>query len=149
MTGHSPVPAPPDLLADVPADLPPLARAVAMTRRVAIEGFDWSRTEDVLPVVRSEVDELLEAALGGDPARVQEEFGDLLFALANLSRHLGVDAPAALAGACDRFTTRFRLVEAQVHRSGRPMQEHSLEELDACWERAKAELAEGATCSRS
>lgn len=141
---------PTSILASVDADLPPLERAVALAKRAAREGFDWRRTEDVVPVVRSEVEELAEAVERGSNRRVQDEFGDLLFALANLARHLGVDPAAALTGASRRFEARFARVEEQVRRSGRPMGEHTLEELDAMWGHAKAELAATeAACSCS
>ena len=151
MAAEDPTAAPSSVLADVPRGLPPLARAVALSRRAAAEGFDWRCADDVGPVVRSEVDELLETLGKGQPHRIEEEFGDLLFALANLARHLGVQPETALSGTCERFTARFEQVEEHVRRSGRPMREHDLEELDAYWDRAKVELAEAgeATCSRS
>ena len=142
---------PASILDGVSAEVPPLSRAVALARAAALEGFDWSCPEEVVPVVRSEVDELIEAVDLDDPSRIEQEFGDLLLALSNLARHLHLDPAVALDGACDRFEARFRRVEDAVRCSGRTMHEHSLEELDALWARAKADLAAaaGATCSRS
>jgi uncharacterized protein YabN with tetrapyrrole methylase and pyrophosphatase domain len=116
-----------------------------------VEGFDWSQAQEVAPVVRSEVDELLVEVERGDPVRIEQEFGDLLLALSNLARHLEIDPHRALSDACDRFEARFRQVEEAVRGSDRTLREHSVEELDRFWEQAKARLAaaEEASCSRS
>ena len=91
MTRRQPAPGPPSILADLPSDLAPLDRAVAVARRAAEHGFDWERSDDVLPVIRSEVEELAEALADGRAGPIEAEFGDLLFALTNLARHIGVD----------------------------------------------------------
>jgi MazG family protein len=127
-------------LAGLPASLPALLRAYKVGKRAAAVGFDWTRTEDVLAKIQEEVDELREAAGGKaqDKARVEEELGDLLFAMANLSRHLGVEPEAALRRANDKFVARFEAMERQIAESGRRMDDLSLDELEAEWQRVKA-----------
>jgi uncharacterized protein YabN with tetrapyrrole methylase and pyrophosphatase domain len=96
-----------------------------------------------MPVVRGEVEELLEAVESGGRASIEHEFGDLLFSLANLSRHLGVDAEQALQGANARFDARFRHVEDAVGAAGQRMTEVPPAELEARWQAAKQALGEG------
>lgn len=134
---------PRSVLDGVPAEQPSLARAVALSRRAGSEGFDWRNAREVLPVVRGELEELASAMDGEDAESVAGELGDLLFALANLGRHLGIDPEAALHGTCERFTARFLLVEDSVRASGRSMREHSIAELDAWWDLAKRALRAG------
>jgi MazG family protein len=127
-------------LAGLPAGLPALLRAYKIGKRAAAVGFDWTRTEDVLAKIQEEVDELREAtgSTAKDQAQVEEEFGDLLFALANLSRHLGVEPEAALRRANDKFVARFEAMERQIADSGRRMGDLSLDELEGEWQRIKA-----------
>jgi tetrapyrrole methylase family protein/MazG family protein len=115
------------LLDGVPPSLPALSRAHALAARAATVGFDWPDLEGVVAKVREELDEVLaEGALVGD------EVGDLLFAVANLARHLRLDPEQALRRATDRFERRFRAMEKEGSLSGL-----SLEELDRRWEAAK------------
>ena len=89
--------------------------------------------------IQEEVDELREVVEGPpDPARAEEEMGDLLFAIANLARKLGIEPETALRKANDKFTRRFGTLERTVADSGRTMPEMSLEELEAEWQRAKS-----------
>ena len=114
--------------------------AQEVSARAAELGFDWPS----VALVREKVDEELrelDDVMGGvdvDRVRVEEELGDLLFTVVNLARHLGLSAEAALAGATDKFTRRFRSVQAQLAASGTPVQEAGLAELDACWRLAKS-----------
>jgi tetrapyrrole methylase family protein/MazG family protein len=115
------------LLDGVPPSLPALSRAHSLAARAATVGFDWPDLEGVVAKVREELDEVLaEGALVGD------EVGDLLFAVANLARHLRLDPEQALRRATDRFERRFRAIEKEGSLSGL-----SLEELDRRWEAAK------------
>jgi tetrapyrrole methylase family protein/MazG family protein len=134
------------LMDDIPVAMPAIVRADKMQRRAKSVGFDWDDVAPVFAKVLEEVDELAavasDAAAGdlaiGFSAEASAELGDLLFAVVNLARHLGLDPELALAGASDRFATRFRLMEEQAAVAGRPLGEHTLEELDALWERAKS-----------
>ena len=126
------------LMDDIPTAMPALVRADKMQRRAKSVGFDWQDPAPVFAKIREELDEL--AAESDDPVRATEEFGDLLFAAVNLSRHLGVDPELALAGASDRFESRIRHMEAAADASGKALGDMDLDELDAMWEQAKEGL---------
>ena len=123
------------LMDDIPGAMPAMVRADKVQRRAKSVGFDWPEPEPVFAKIREELDEL--AAEVDDPVRATEELGDLLFAVVNLSRHLGVDPELALAGASDRFASRIRSMESDADASGRGLAEFSLDELDHLWEKAK------------
>ncbi|MEO6395005.1 MAG: nucleoside triphosphate pyrophosphohydrolase [Devosia sp.] len=127
--------APLSILDDVPKVLPSLARADKLTRRAAEVGFDWPDVPAVVEKVREELDEVLSAA---DDASRQEEIGDLLFAVANLARKLGVDPEAALRDANLKFNRRFSHVEARAAADGVPLAEAGLERLDGYWNEVRA-----------
>lgn len=126
------------VLDDVPSGLPALARALKLTRRAATVGFDWTDPGDVLDKLAEECAELVREAESGNPARIEEEYGDLLFVMANLARHLGLDPEAALRRANAKFERRFRQVESRLHAEGRGPEESSLAEMDALWDAIKA-----------
>lgn len=125
------------LLDDVPTGLPGLTRAVKLQKRAARVGFDWSDARDVLAKVAEEAAELQEAVGSNDPDAIADEFGDLLFVMANLSRHLQVDPEAALRRANEKFTRRFAHIERSLAAQGRSCAEASLEEMEALWDDAK------------
>ena len=128
------------LLGGIPATLPALLRAFQIGLRAASVGFDWERADDVVAKIREEVDELGEVVGGGslaDAARAEEEMGDLLFAIANLSRKLGIEPETALRKANDKFSARFEALEWAVAELGRTMREISLEQMEALWLRLK------------
>ena len=125
------------LLDDVPQALPALSRAAKLQKRAAQVGFDWPEALPVLDKVREELDEVLEAMSENDPQAIAEELGDLLFAVANLARHLKVEPEAALRAANGKFERRFRFIEQALREAGRPIENCSLEELDALWGEAK------------
>jgi len=130
---------PKTLLSGIAATLPALLRAYHIGMRAASVGFDWARAEDVVAKIEEEVDELREAIDGGaDRERAEEEMGDLLFAIANLARKLGIEPETALRKANDKFTRRFGTLERAIGESGRRMSEMGLEELEAEWQRAKS-----------
>jgi MazG family protein len=126
------------VLDDVPVGLPALTRAVKLGKRAATVGFDWSDVAGVRAKVGEELAELDAARASGTAEDIAAELGDLLFSVANLSRHLVLDPEACLRAANARFTRRFRAVEAGVAQSGRAWAEHDAAELDALWRRAKA-----------
>jgi len=122
--------------------MPALAEAAKLGAKARKSGFDWPNWRDLLPKLAEETAELEAEAASGDPARkskVEAELGDLLFTVVNLGRHLGVDAEMALRGCNLRFRERFRAMERA---SERPLEELSLEELEALWVKAKRTLAE-------
>lgn len=130
------------LLTDVPVALPGLARAVKLQRRAGTVGFDWNDPRAVIAKLREELDEV-EAELGAPDAarqdRQEDEVGDLLFAAANLARHLKVDPDAALRRANRKFERRFGHIERRLAEAGRAPAEASLDEMEALWQEAKAE----------
>lgn len=125
------------ILDGVPKALPALLRAFTIQRRVARVGFDWERTADVLAKVKEEVDELAEACQAGDKSAIEEELGDMLFAMVNVARWRDVDPENALAGTIHKFLDRFHHIEQRVRESGRTLEEATLEEMDRYWEEAK------------
>jgi len=125
------------LLADVPVGLPGLTRAVKLQKRAARVGFDWTDARDVLAKIAEETTELTQAIDGKEQDDIEDEFGDLLFVIANLSRHLNVDPEAALRRANQKFIRRFRHIEAQTVALGRNLSDASLEEMEALWDEAK------------
>ncbi|MFO1036562.1 MAG: nucleoside triphosphate pyrophosphohydrolase [Geminicoccaceae bacterium] len=128
------------LLADVPVGLPALVRATKLGKRAARVGFDWPDAEPVLAKLDEELAELAEARRSGKADHVRHEVGDILFTVAHLARHLGVDAETALREANHRFETRFRAMEAEAAESRTHLAERSAEELEAAWQRAKARV---------
>ena len=128
----------PSLLDDVPNVLPALARAGKLTKRAAKVGFDWPDFASVKAKVEEELTEVAEAQASGNQAAVQEEIGDLLFAVANLARHAGVDAEAALRDANFKFTRRFHHVEARCREDGIAPKDAGLDRLDGYWNEIRA-----------
>lgn len=127
----------PRVLSGVPRALPALLRAHKIGARVASVGFDWPDAGQVLDKIDEEARELREA-VNESPARATEEMGDLLFAIANLARKLGIEPEAALAAANDKFTARFDAVEAHLEADGRSVHTSSLDEMEAVWAVIKA-----------
>ena len=126
------------VLDGVAAGLPGLTRAVKLQNRAARVGFDWPSTDQVIDKIVEEARELNEARATLSEAEVFEEFGDLLFVVANLARHLKIDPEAALRGANAKFTRRFRAIEAALADRGKRPEDSDLAEMDALWDAAKA-----------
>jgi MazG family protein len=128
------------VLDGVPAALPALLKAYRMTEKAAAVGFDWRRPADVMIKMREEMAEL-EAELDGDhgkpSSRARDEMGDVLFVMANLARHLGVEPETALQRTNTTFKRRFESMESQAAARGTRLRELSLDEQDALWEEAK------------
>ena len=123
------------ILDDVPLALPALLRAEKLQRRAASVGFDWDNAHKVIEKIAEEAQEVVDA--GADPAKRQEEIGDLLFVVANLARHLKVDPEAALRAANAKFTRRFKFIEAALEAEGRTPADASLDDMEALWQTAK------------
>lgn len=131
------------VLADVPANMPGLTRAVKLTRRAARVGFDWPDLAQVFAKLREEADELEAEVESLDPDRLRDELGDLLFVCANLARKLGVDPEDALRAANAKFTRRFGHIERTLAADGRTPEQSDLAEMDQLWDEAKAVEARG------
>jgi MazG family protein len=141
--------APWSLLDDVPVALPALTRALKLQDRAARAGFDWPSLAPVLDKLKEELGELEQAAAAraretrdgepGERSKVEEELGDLMFVVANLARHLEIDPEAALRAANQKFTRRFRRIEALLEAEGRTPAQSSLAEMDRLWDQAKTE----------
>jgi MazG family protein len=137
-------PEPEGVLAGVPAALPALTRAVKLQDKAARVGFDWPSLAPVFAKLEEELSELEQAVAGvgaahADAAKIGEEFGDLLFVVANVARHLKIDPEAALRAANQKFIRRFRRIEELLAAQGRTPQQSSLAEMDRLWDQAKAE----------
>jgi nucleoside triphosphate diphosphatase len=117
--------------------LPGLTRAVKLGRRASGVGFDWPDAVGPRAKIDEELAELDEAVAAGERDRIESELGDVLFAVANLARHLRVDPERCARAANRRFDARFRHVEEQVRASGRSFEQHSADELESYWSRAK------------
>jgi nucleoside triphosphate diphosphatase len=127
------------VLDGVALGLPALTRAVKLQNRAARVGFDWPHVDEVVAKIAEEAAELVEARATLTEAEVAEELGDLFFVMANLARHLKVDPEAALRAANAKFTRRFQRIEDWLAEAGRTTADSDLPEMDALWNRAKAE----------
>ncbi len=126
------------VLDGVALGLPALTRAVKLQKRAARVGFDWPSTDQVLDKMREEMAELVEARDTLTSVEVIEEMGDLLFVMANLARHMGVDPEAALRGSNAKFMRRFAKIEDWLAEAGKTPDQSDLAEMDALWNRARA-----------
>jgi nucleoside triphosphate diphosphatase len=135
------------LLDEIPVGLPGLTRAIKLQSKAAKVGFDWPSLAPVFDKMREELAELEEVVMpatsgrlpaGESDAAVQEEFGDLLFVMANVARHLEIDPEAALRAANQKFTRRFHHIETRLAEQGSSPAQSDLAEMDALWDEAKA-----------
>jgi ATP diphosphatase len=126
-------------LGEAPSSLPALSRAVQLQSRASSVGFDWRDAAKVLEKIREETDEIEVALVRGDRAEIEDEIGDLFFALANLARHLSIDPEQAVRGSNRKFVRRFNYIERCIVQDGRKLGEATLEEMDVLWDQAKAQ----------
>ncbi|MFI5395115.1 MAG: nucleoside triphosphate pyrophosphohydrolase [Candidatus Binatia bacterium] len=124
----------------VPRALPALLRSHRLSEKASGVGFDWERAGEVLDKAREEFAELEAALQLADPAEVEAELGDLLFALTSLGRHLGIHAEDALHRANDRFIRRFRYIEERLAERHQNIHDASVEEMNTLWEEAKGKV---------
>ena len=125
------------LLDGIPVAHTALTRALKLQQKAATVGFDWKEAAPVLDKIEEEIGELREAIATGGKADIADEYGDLLFALVNLGRHLNVDPEAALRGTNEKFRSRFHAVEAGLAAQGRTPAQATLEEMETLWQQAK------------
>jgi ATP diphosphatase len=126
------------LLDDVPRALPALLRAVKLQKRAASVGFDWNSPHKVVEKIAEEAREIVEAQeSGAAAAKLEEEFGDLLFAVANLARHLKIEPETALRAANAKFIRRFAHIESELAKRGTQPSAATLDEMEALWQDAK------------
>jgi tetrapyrrole methylase family protein/MazG family protein len=121
------------VLAGVPKTYPSLLKAQRIQQRAASLGFDWDEIESVFAKIKEEIGEFEEARLTQDQAKIKDELGDILFALVNVARFLGLSAEDALQGTISKFMTRFTHVEKEIAKRGKM----TLAEMDVIWEQAK------------
>lgn len=125
------------VLGGVPLSLPAVVKAIRLQEKARQVGFEWNNSQEVWEKVEEETRELKEAEDSGDPLRIEEEFGDLMFSLINYARFLHIDAETALERTNRKFIERFTKMEQAVVLSGKQMTDLSLEELDAVWNAVK------------
>lgn len=123
----------------VPRELPALMRAQKIQKKAADVGFDWPDVTGAVDKLYEEIGELKEAIEKGDKSNINEEFGDLLFSMVNVSRFIKVDSEESLTNASDKFLARFTEVEKKAAEKGIDMKNSTIEELDALWDEVKAE----------
>lgn len=128
---------PTSLLDDVPANLPGLAAAVKLQKKASKVGFDWNDPKAVLAKIREELDEAEAEIVAGNKAAAKAEIGDILFAVANLARHMEIDPDAALRNANAKFRKRFLYIEEKIGKKGHTMQSADLDTMEALWIEAK------------
>ena len=124
------------VMSGIPKSMPAMLKALSMQEKARGCGFDWEKKEDVWDKVKEECREVEEAS--ADPARCEEEFGDLLFAVINAARLYGVDPETALNRSSEKFRRRFTFLEEQTLRKGRQLTDLTLAQMDAIWDQAKA-----------
>jgi nucleoside triphosphate diphosphatase len=129
----------PSVLEGVAKALPALLRAVKLQKRAARVGFDWSDPREVLAKIREEIDEVEVELLAGSPRdRLEDEIGDVLFAVANLARKTDIDPESALRRTNEKFERRFRFIEQTIEEQGKSIKESSLDEMEELWQKAKS-----------
>lgn len=124
-------------LDDVPNTLPALVSALKYQQKAARVGFDWSQAEPILDKIAEETQELREAMHNGDRQHIAEEYGDLLFAMVNLGRHLELEPEMALRAANDKFKRRFHFIEQALNSNDSSLNAATLDEMEVFWNKAK------------
>ena len=125
------------VLGGVPAALPSVVKATRLQEKAKQVGFEWDNREQVWEKVEEEIGEMKEAIAGGDQAKIEDEFGDVLFSLVNYARFLRLDAENALERTNKKFIERFTSMEKQALAEGKPLSEMSLVEMDTIWNSIK------------
>ena len=121
----------------IPPSFPALVRALKLQERAARVGFDWREAKPILDKIEEEIGELRDAMADGEKDAIKDEFGDVLFALVNFGRHLGIDAESALRQTNEKFRTRFHHIESELKKDGSSLEEADLDSMEALWQAAK------------
>ncbi len=121
----------------IPHSLPSLQRAEKIQKRASRAGFDWDQTEDVLPKLQEEIDEIEESIRNDDITEIEMEIGDLLFSVVNLCRFLNVQPEEALRKSTRKFVDRFQRMETALERTNKKFKDYDLSTLDQIWEQVK------------
>ena len=127
------------VLGGIPDSMPAILKSLSMQEKARGCGFDWEEPAQVLDKVREEMREVEDAVAGAEQNHMEEEFGDLLFAVINAARLHGIDPEAALNLACSKFRRRFNYLESKTLKAGRKLTEMTLAEMDEIWDEAKAQ----------
>lgn len=130
------------LLEGVPRSMPSLRRAQKITEKASKVGFDWKNAEGVIEKIEEELEELKTAIRSKNKTPIQDEIGDLIFSLVNISRFLNIDAETALRSTIDKFIKRFSFIEAKLKEAGKDISHVSLEEMDRLWNQSKKNIKE-------
>ncbi|MEM8750245.1 MAG: nucleoside triphosphate pyrophosphohydrolase [Pseudomonadota bacterium] len=136
--GLAPKPEKSSRLDDVPAAMPAILEAVKLQQKASKTGFDWNDPKAVISKIREELNELEAEIDSNNTAKIEDELGDVFFALANLGRHLSVDPESALRGTNQKFRTRFRYIEQNIAKLGTTMDDADLDTLESLWVEAKS-----------
>lgn len=128
------------ILSDIPNVLPALQRAEKLQKRASTVGFDWPEASQVLDKIEEEIAELREAMAENNQANIQDELGDLMFAMTNLARHVNVKSEMAVRSTNEKFVNRFQYIERVLQGKGVTLEQASLEEMEALWQQAKQAL---------
>ena len=126
------------VMSGIPDAMPAILKALSMQEKARGCGFDWEKKEDVWDKVHEELGEVEEACAENDPAHMEEEFGDLMFATINAARLYGIDPEKALGSTCSKFRRRFTYLEENTLKKGRKLTDMTLAEMDAIWDEGKA-----------
>jgi tetrapyrrole methylase family protein / MazG family protein len=128
------------ILDEVPVHFPALLEGLKISKKAAKVGFDWVHTEQIFEKVDEEIKELKNAIKNDDARNIDEEIGDLLFAIVNLARRLDVEPETALKKTNRKFRERFRFIERDLSAQGRSLEESDLDEMDRLWNKAKSQM---------
>ncbi len=128
---------PSGFLDDIPHGFPSLMRALKLQQKAAKVGFDWSEALPILDKIEEEIAELRHEISAGDQKKTEEEYGDLLFAMVNLGRHLKLEPESALRGTNEKFRTRFHYIEQKLTERQQSLEDATLDEMEALWNEAK------------
>tara|TARA_B100001996_G_scaffold359776_1_gene325306 strand:- start:15 stop:827 length:813 start_codon:yes stop_codon:yes gene_type:complete len=125
------------ILSDIPNTFPAIIRSIKIQKRASRNGFDWDNVEDVLNKVKEELDELNQALVANDKENTNEEIGDLIFSIVNLSRKLKIDPELALRNTNNKFTKRISFIEKKLEKEDKKFNQTNLSELEKIWHEAK------------
>lgn len=125
------------LLGEIPMAIPALQRAYKIQKKLAMVGFDWNTPEEIFPIIEQEIQEVYGAVASGSQEKVEEELGDVLFAVVNLCRHLKVEPETALRGANRKVQRRFAYIEAALQQKDKTPEQASLDEMEVLWQQSK------------